>query len=138
MLGFSAAYNLWPVGQVKWRLRRLDHSIIFVFIAATYTPLVSQLKADLATVLTLTGVCAVALLRVFLRISLPGRFDRLSIALCLLLGASGIFTYEPAVAMLPEPSLWLIAIGSAIYATGVVFTCRKACAFKTQSGTLSS
>ncbi len=71
--------------------------------------------------LTLTGVWAVALLGVLLKISLPGRFDRLSIALCLLLGASGLFIYEPAVAMLPEPSLWLIAIGSAIYATGVVF-----------------
>src|ERR1700740_504223 len=26
MLGFSAAYNLWPVSQRKWLLRRCDHS----------------------------------------------------------------------------------------------------------------
>jgi hemolysin III len=26
MLGFSAAYNTWPVSRAKWVLRRLDHS----------------------------------------------------------------------------------------------------------------
>jgi hemolysin III len=34
MLGFSAAYNLWPVSPRKWWLRRFDHSAIFIFIAA--------------------------------------------------------------------------------------------------------
>ena len=28
MVGFSAAYNLWPVSPFKWWLRRLDHSAI--------------------------------------------------------------------------------------------------------------
>ena len=39
MLGFSAAYNLWPVSPRKWLLRRFDHSAIYVLIAATYTPI---------------------------------------------------------------------------------------------------
>ena len=121
MLGFSAAYNLWPVGPVKWRLRRLDHSAIFVFIAATYTPLIFHLKSDLTTAFTLAGVWTVALLGVLLKVFLPGRFDRSSIALCLLLGASGAFLYEPALATLPGVSLWLIALGGAIYASGIVF-----------------
>ena len=30
MLGFSAAYNLWPVSPFKWWLRRLDHSAIYL------------------------------------------------------------------------------------------------------------
>ena len=38
MLGFSAAYNLWPVSRGKWLLRRFDHSAIYILIAATYTP----------------------------------------------------------------------------------------------------
>jgi Haemolysin-III related len=37
MIGFSAAYNLWPVSPLKWWLRRLDHSAIYLLIAATYT-----------------------------------------------------------------------------------------------------
>ena len=36
MLGLSATYNLWPVSQAKWVLRRLDHSAIYVLIAATF------------------------------------------------------------------------------------------------------
>ena len=37
-LGLSATYNLWPVSPMKWVLRRFDHSTIYLFIAATYTP----------------------------------------------------------------------------------------------------
>jgi len=44
MLGFSAAYNLWPVSRRKWLLRRFDHSAIYVLIAATYTPLITEMK----------------------------------------------------------------------------------------------
>ena len=44
MLGLSAAYNLWPLSPRKWLLRRLDQSAIFLFIAATYTPFIAQMK----------------------------------------------------------------------------------------------
>src|SRR5207248_1940987 len=39
MIVLSATYNLWPVrrSSKQW-LRRLDHSAIFIMIAATYTP----------------------------------------------------------------------------------------------------
>lgn len=39
LFGCSALYHRWP-GPVRFKavLRRLDHSAIFVFIAATYTP----------------------------------------------------------------------------------------------------
>jgi hemolysin III len=59
----------------------------------------------------------VSLLKYFL----PGRFDRLSIALCLCLGGSGVFAYESVVAVLPRATLWLIAIGGGLYSIGVVF-----------------
>ncbi len=121
MLGLSAAYNLWPVSPWKWRLRRLDHSAIFLFIAATYTPLIAHLKADIGTVCTLVGVWIVAFFGVLLKVFLPGRFDRLSIGLCLLLGSSGLLLFEPALVALPSATLWLIAIGAALYATGIIF-----------------
>ena len=35
MLGFSAAYNMWPVSPTKWVLRRFDHSAIYLLIAGT-------------------------------------------------------------------------------------------------------
>src|SRR5438128_1051899 len=36
MLGFSAAYNMWPISPTKWLLRRFDHSAIYLLIAGTY------------------------------------------------------------------------------------------------------
>ena len=44
MLLMSATYNLWPVSRAKWLLRRFDHSAIYLLIAATYTPLIMELK----------------------------------------------------------------------------------------------
>src|SRR5215510_12260816 len=38
MFGISALYHLCPVCRFKLMLRRLDHAVIYLFIAATYTP----------------------------------------------------------------------------------------------------
>src|ERR1700674_262503 len=43
MFGFSVAYNMTPPSPLKWLLRRFDHSSIYLMIAGTYTPLLSQL-----------------------------------------------------------------------------------------------
>src|SRR6266853_6976557 len=56
MLGFSAAYNTWPVSPVKRVLRRFDHSAIFLMIAGTYTPFIAQMKGSLVAMGLLTGV----------------------------------------------------------------------------------
>ena len=126
MLGFSAAYSLWPVSPVKWLLRRCDQSAIFIFIAATYTPLIVHLKSDDATLFMLVSVWIVACSGALLKALLPGRFDRLSIGLCLLLGCSGMLLYRPALEALPVSTLYLIAIGGALYATGIIFhLCEK-------------
>jgi len=120
MLGCSAAYNLWPLSRRKWLLRRFDHSAIFLFIAATYTPLIAQINSSTTFVL-LVFVWLIAILGVGLKCLLPGRFDRLSIALCLSLGASGICVYEAAVETLPGLALWLIVTGGVVYSLGIIF-----------------
>jgi hemolysin III len=121
MFGFSAAYNMWPISPRKWWLRRLDHSAIFLFIAATYTPLIAQMSPRTSAFIFLTAVWFVAAVGVLLKYFWPGRFDRLSIALCLCLGGSGVFAYDWISTGLPRSTLWLIAIGAGFYVTGVVF-----------------
>src|SRR6266404_3924701 len=91
MLGFSAAYNTWPVSRAKWVLRRFDHSAIFVMIAGTYTPFIAQIRSDLVAMGFLIGVWLTAVV------------------------------YEPVVAALPSLSIWLLAVGGALYSMGVVF-----------------
>src|SRR6187549_925557 len=85
MLGFSAAYNLWPVSRIKWLLRRFDHSAIYLLIAATYTPFMAQLKHGPIASAMLAIIWTVAAVGILLKLALPGRFDRLSILLYLLL-----------------------------------------------------
>ena len=65
MLGFSAAYNMWPISPRKWWLRRLDHSAIFLFIAATYTPLIARMSLGERGFVFLIAIWFLAALGVF-------------------------------------------------------------------------
>ncbi|HEY8564476.1 MAG TPA: hemolysin III family protein [Beijerinckiaceae bacterium] len=121
VLGVSAAYNLWPLTRVKWWLRRFDHSAIYLLIAGTYTPFLSQMKAGLVSIGLLVGVWGTALVGTFLKFRFPGRFDRLSIALYLVMSWSGVLAYDAVSAALPASTLAWIAAGGIIYTAGVVF-----------------
>jgi hemolysin III len=121
MLAFSAAYNMWPVSPVKWVLRRFDHSAIYLLIAATYTPFLGQMKNTLASAGLGIGVWLSAAAGVTLKLALPGRFDRLAIILCLLLGWSGVVAYDSLTSAIPFPSLWLLAVGGILYSVGTLF-----------------
>ncbi len=121
MLGFSAAYNLWPVSPRKWLLRRFDHSAIYVLIAATYTPFMMQMHDRVFALALLIGVWCVAIVGILLKLLLPGRFDRLAVGLYLALGWSGVVAYDSVVTSLPKLALWFIVAGGALYTLGVVF-----------------
>ena len=120
MLAISAAYNMWPVSPTKWLLRRFDHSAIYLLIAGTYAPFLSLLKSGIAWTVLTTGLWSSALAGVLLKIALPGRFDRLSIALYLLMGWSGVMAYDYFVPVVPSMALWLLAIGGAFYSLGTL------------------
>jgi hemolysin III len=120
MLGLSAAYNMWPISPTKWMLRRFDHSAIYLLIAGTYTPFLALLKSGIAAGLGI-GVWVSAAAGMALKLLLPGRFDRLAVVLCLLLGWSGVLAYDSFASALPRASLWLLAIGGVLYSLGTIF-----------------
>jgi hemolysin III len=121
MLGFSAAYNLWPVSHRKWWLRRLDHSAIYVLIAATYTPVFAQLQDRVFAMSLLAGVWSVAVVGIAMKLFYPGRFDRVAVGLYLAMGWSGIIAYDAGLSSLPQLALWFIFAGGLLYSFGVVF-----------------
>ena len=121
MLGVSAVYNLYPVGPRKWLLRRADHALIYLMIAATYTPVVALVGSGARAYALLALIWAVAAVGIALKLFLPGRFDRLSIGLYLILGWSGLLAYESVIAALQPAALGLLCIGGIIYSVGVVF-----------------
>ena len=121
MLVLSATYNLWPVSRVKWVLRRFDHSAIYVLIAATYTPIIAQLKDSVFAIALLVGVWCVAIFGIVIKLAFPGRFDRLAVGLYLAMGWSGFMIYDAVVSSLPALTLWFIIAGGLLYSFGVIF-----------------
>ncbi len=121
MLGVSATYNLYPVSPRKWLLRRADHALIYLMIAGTYTPLVALVGSGPMAYGLLAVIWIVALVGILVKLLLPGRFDRLSIALYLILGWSGLLAYESVITALQPTALYLLAIGGVLYSVGVVF-----------------
>src|SRR6202521_5101117 len=97
MLVLSATYNLWPISRAKWVLRRFDHAAIFMLIAATYTPLIMEVKDSFFAIALLIGVWCVAIVGIVLKLALPGRFDRLSVGIYLAMGWRGFMVYATVV-----------------------------------------
>jgi hemolysin III len=121
MFGFSAVYNLVPSSPLKWVLRRFDHSSIYLMIAGTYTPLLVLLGDPFWAILLGLIVWAGAIAGIVLKVALPGRFDRLSIAIYILLGSAAIVAIKPMITALPGPTLYLLLTGGVIYVAGVAF-----------------
>jgi hemolysin III len=116
----SATYNLWPISRVKWWLRRFDHAAIYVLIAGTYTPLLTRMGSALLPQILMIVIWVVSLIGIVLKIALPGRFDRLSIGLYLLIGWSGVVLWDHILAF-PSTTLWLLGAGAMLYTAGVIF-----------------
>jgi hemolysin III len=125
LFGASATYHRWR-GNPRWKpiLRRIDHSTIFVFIAASYTPISLLVLDDPLRVIVLASVWIGALAGVAMSIAwidaprvlvalcyiavgwvaivaMPQLFDARGIGMPLLLLAGGI----------------LYSLGAAAYAT---------------------
>ncbi|RXF66963.1 PAQR family membrane homeostasis protein TrhA [Hansschlegelia zhihuaiae] len=120
VLVVSAAYNMWPVSPVKWWLRRCDHSAIFVLIAGTYTPFLARMSDGMAAQGMSALLWTAALAGILLKITRPGRYDRVTIGLYLAMGWSCVIIWD-RVMMLPAATLWLLVAGGIFYTGGVVF-----------------
>jgi hemolysin III len=121
MLVLSATYNLWPVSRAKWVLRRFDHSAIYLLIAATYTPLILELKDSYFAIALLIGVWCLAIVGIVIKLALPGRYDRLAVGLYLAMGWSGMMLYDAVVKALPSMALGFVVAGGVLYSFGVIF-----------------
>jgi hemolysin III len=121
MIFASAAYNLAPHGSVKQILRRLDHSAIFIMIAATYTPFAANRLGGLAgpTILIAIWLCASA--GIALKMVYPRRFETISIALYIAMGWMIVAVIEPLAASLATIDFWLLMSGGLVYSAGVAF-----------------
>jgi hemolysin III len=121
MICASAAYNLAPHGPSKGILRRLDHSAIFIMIAATYTPFaMNRLGAPYGSTI-LTAIWLSASFGVAMKVLFPRRFEILSIALYLAMGWAIVAVIQPLHASMSTTDFWLLMAGGIVYSVGVAF-----------------
>jgi hemolysin III len=121
MLTASAVYNLWPHGNTREWLRRLDHAAIFVMIAATYTPFaVNRLPGPAgSTILALIWIGAT--IGVILKVLYPRRFELASVGLYLGLGWLVVTVIRPLSAAMAAVDFRLLIAGGVVYSAGVAF-----------------
>ena len=62
-----------------------------------------------------------AIAGVVLKVALPGRFDRLSIVVYLLLGWAAVIAAKPLYKSLPHATLVLLTVGGVVYSAGIIF-----------------
>lgn len=120
MFTASASYNLVGRPRRKEWLRRVDHAVIFVMIAGSYTPFALRMGGNAGASL-LAVVWAIALAGVVVKLAFPRRLDRISVPLYLAQGWCVVFALGPLVDAVPSGSLNFLIAGGCIYTAGVVF-----------------
>jgi hemolysin III len=121
LFGVSAIYHRWP-GPARFKpiLQRADHSTIFIFIAASYTPIaLFVLHGGLAwVILGLAWSGAVA--GVTLSVGWPGTSRKLTAGSYLALGWVAVIALPQLIEHLQLAPLLLIAGGGVLYSLGAV------------------
>jgi hemolysin III len=123
----SGLYHRWP-WDPRWRplLRRIDHSAIYVFIAASYTPVALLVLSGTVQVVVLVSVWAGALAGVALSVAWITAPRVLVAASYLALGWVAIVAMPQLAHRLGVAPLVLFAAGGLLYSVGAaVYALRR-------------
>jgi hemolysin III len=118
MLTASAAYSLSRPSRRKELLRRVDHAMIFLMIAGTYTPFTLFAFEGRSGLLHCLPIWSLAGLGVAVTVGFPRRFERLLLALYLSMGWMVLGICRSLALHLSTPVLCLLLAGGVAYTVG--------------------
>jgi hemolysin III len=125
LFGVSAVYHLLPVPyEAKARLRRFDHSNIFLLIAGTYTPLAISALAWPRSIILLAIIWGGALLGIAFRVFWLGAPRWLYVPIYLALGWAAVL-YAGDLIAFDGVVVLLVLLGGLAYSAGAVFYALK-------------
>lgn len=122
----STVYHAATDPRRRKKLRVVDHSMIYVLIAGTYTPL-ALITLNGSVGWTLFSVSwATASAGITLKIFFTGRFEVISTLMYVLMGWMAIFAIKPLMRELsPEGLYWLFAGGLAYTVGAILYAIKK-------------
>lgn len=123
LFGVSAVYHrvTWKSNRVRTWMKRLDHSMIFVFIAGTYTPFaLLAMNPDTGRVVLLV-VWIGALLGVTMKLAWPHAPRWVGVPIYIALGWVAVFVLPELLHHAGVAALVLLLVGGVLYTVGAVF-----------------
>jgi hemolysin III len=123
----SGAYHTinWGV-RMRGVLQRLDHSMIFVLIAGTYTPFCLLLANDAWGFSLLAVVWSIAAAGIVLKVAWPGAPRLLGVGLYMAAGWLGVIAGVPISEWLALTAIILLVLGGIVYTMGgLVYALRR-------------
>ena len=127
LFGVSALYHRrnWLSVKARTVMKRLDHSMIFVFIAGTYTPFAVLALPGSTGTIVLAVVWGGALAGVALKMVWPHAPRWLGVPIYIALGWVAVFVLPDLLHHAGIASLVLLLVGGALYTAGAVFYATK-------------
>jgi hemolysin III len=123
LFGVSALYHrrTWHTERARTLMKRLDHAMIFVFIAGTYTPFAVLALPERTGLIVLAVVWGGALGGVVLKIAWPHAPRWVGVPFYLALGWVAVFVIPDLLHRGGVAALVLLIVGGAFYSLGAVF-----------------
>ncbi|MFI3169765.1 MAG: hemolysin III family protein [Faecalibacterium sp.] len=101
------------------RLRKLDHAMIYVLIAGTYTPICAKFLSGSARTTFIAAIWGAALLGIVIKVAWLNAPRWLYTSLYLIMGWALLFDFD-SFRVIPLPCLALIACGGISYTIGAI------------------
>ncbi|MBX6388195.1 MAG: hemolysin III family protein [Frankia sp.] len=122
LFGTSALYHrtTWPTARARSVMKRLDHSMIFVFIAGTYTPFALLTMPERSARVILGIVWGGAALGIILRMLWLHSPRYLIVPLYIALGWVAVFVLPEVLHTAGAATLTLLLVGGACYSIGAI------------------
>jgi hemolysin III len=116
----SVIYHWARDPDLKTRLRKLDHSAIYLLIAGTYTPLTLALERSWGLPL-FAAIWTLAVFGIVAKSTVGFRYPKVSVALYLAMGWLAVVAIKPISASLSGAEFAWLAAGGVAYTAGVPF-----------------
>jgi len=125
----SSIYHGLKPGTAKMVFEILDHSAIYILIAATYTPFLILVVKSPTGMLVLWIQWIICIVGITFKAFFTGRFRLFSTLLYLFMGWMIVISWNELVTNISPISLGFLVTGGILYSLGTIFYMWKLCKF---------